>query len=901
MAIVPPDYNNGPNGWYPPVNESLTPAADTSIPTPSVIGDATAGISESVTDFVSDPLAALPAIPDIGLTSGINVDSLFSLGGDISNPFGDLSINGINGPLKDAFGANFDIDSIADQFGVGGLLGNLPISINTNVAPPLEPAQNVLHNYASYTYRITLGAQDIKDHQATVSEDFTIGTPKITTMLMGSGGRHAVDGVTRDPIFEEDFYIGDMKMTTVIGANALGNGSNAVNITFSIVEPYAVSLIERLLALAEKLGYRNYIEIPFVFKIEFVGYNDAGDIIGLVPQTTKYIPFRLTYMKFEVKEQGSLYSCTGIPMNHFTFNQTVEALPEAIEVAAGTVGEFFNGVSIPVGDGNNTIGGLVNAVNGFHSKLARSVGVDAQKEPARNAADKIRILVDPEIAKHRLEVGNLSKVGMLDHGFDPSKSVPQVKKPTYGFHAGTSIGAVIRETIKASTFWTEQIKEHKRIDDANAAEAVSKAEGRAGAGRTLEKAPLIHPKITARYKMLDYDEKANRHAYEATFIVAPAETAGQQSASIGRSEIENIAKEYDYLFTGKNQDILNLDIKFDLAFYNNAVVNTESVSSGTPGGNNKAVAGQDQGNNLTHNLDPTTRTPIEHKPPASIENIGTASKEDILKMKASALERSIMQSSAGDMITLDLTILGDPAFIKQDDILYANDGDKRNGFTHNGSIKQDNGDMYLRLKFKTLDDVNMDTGLRYEARNIFPSSFQRKSTFDGFYRIMMLDSTFSEGNFTQDLVVVRTYVQDTDDAESDTQTSLDSNLISFGADGSGLGEFGNTIQTNINAGIEAGRTVQASINTGFNDAREAAIAGATGVVNGLTPAASVEEGKALAGNFYAEQTPAGSSEYLPTTEDLIPGDLGFSVNAESIEDITSQTPLNADINSRRRR
>jgi len=679
-------------------------------------------------------------------------------------------------------------------------------------------------------------------------------------MLMASGGGHAVDGVTRDPIFKEDFYIGDLKMTTIIGASASGNGSNAVNLTFSIVEPFAVSLIERLLALAEKLGYRNYIEIPFVFKIEFVGYNDSGEVIGLIPKTTKYIPFRLTYMKFEVREQGSIYECTAIPMNHFTFNQTVEALPEAVEVAAGSVGEFLNGEPIPVGDGNNTRGGLVEAVNGFHAKLARTTGVDAQKESARNASDRIVIKVHPDIAKHRLEVGNLSKVGMLKEGRNPRNSYMDPTKPTYGFHAGTSITQVIRETIKASTFWTNQLEEHKRIDDANAAETFSKAEGRTGAGRTLKKAPLIHPKITARYKMLEYDEKANRHAYEATFIVAPAETAGQQSANIGRSEIENVAKEYNYLFTGKNQDILNLDIKFDLAFYNNAVVNTESSSDGTPSGNNKTFSGNDQGNNLTNNQDATTKTPVEHRPPASIENIGTASKEDILKMKASALERSIMQSSAGDMITLDLTILGDPAFIKQDDVLYANDGDQSNGYTFNGSIKQDDGDMYLRLKFKTFDDINHDNGLRFENRQIPFSSFTRTSTFDGFYRIMMLDSTFSQGEFTQDLVVVRTYVQDTNNVDSGAATNTNSSLVSV---------------TDIDTGLT--EIISAT--------RESITAFASG---------AVDEAKQLAGNFYAERTPTGSSAYLPKNEGLIPGDLGFSVNAESIESITSQNPTNAD-------
>ena len=851
MPSIDPKLNTGHNN-QPEVDEALIAAQNTAIPTVAVnSAERQTGVAESVSDAVGNVDTSV--IPDISLFSGINIDNVLSLAGDF---VGGLSISSLADTLQGSLG----LTDIANTLGIGGLLGNLPISINANVAPQLEPAQNVLHNYASFTYRITMGAQDTRDHQITASEDFVRGTPKITTMLMGSGGARAVDGVTRDPIFNEDFYLDDIKMTTVIGATAQGNGSNAVGLSFTIMEPYAVSLIERLLALAEKLGYANYIEIPFIFKIEFVGYNDAGEMIGVVPQTTKYIPFRLTYMKFAVKGQGSMYECTGIPVNHFTYNQTVESIPEGIEVAAGSIGEFFNGKAEGPA-GNNTTGGLVNVVNGFHKKLSATSGTDSQKgSPARNAADRIRILIDPSIAVHQLEVGNLSKVGMLEEGRNPRNSYMDPKKPTYGFHAGTSITAIIRSMIKNSTWWTNQVEQNDKITAANA--QLSPGEQ----ARAKKTTPIVRPKITARYKMLEYDDKANRHAYEATYIVTPAETAGQQSGNIGRSEIENVAKVYDYLFTGKNQDILELDIKFDLAFYNNVVTNTESSSEGTPSGNNKAVSGKDQGDPGSNNSDPITKTPLEKRPPASIENIGTASKEDIKKMKASALERSIMQSSAGDMITLDMTIMGDPAFIKQDDILYAADGDNANAFTDNGSIKQDAGDMYIRLKFKTFDDINHDTGLRYEARNIFPSSFQRQSTFDGFYRVMMLDNLFAKGRFTQQLVVVRTYVQDTDDVESDAATSVLSSLVSYGNEG-GLGE--------------AGRFAESALNRVT-----------------LTASQAVDEAQAGVGDFFANQTPIDAGEFEQVDENLIGT---VDVTAESVVAVTQLNPIQADRVSRRPR
>jgi len=928
MAVIPnPPGNTGPQrtAVQSVVDESLLHANEfSSVATPGFnASSAQTGVADLVSDIGVSITSALPAIPDLSLTAGINTDTLFDLGGQSNSIFGDLSLSQLPGNLTGIFGSEFSIDQIADQFGIGGLLGNLPISINTDVAPALDPQRNVLHQYASHTYRITMGAQDVNDHQATQSEDFIIGTPKITSMLMSSGGAHAVDCVTRDPIFEEDFYIEDLKIHTIIGNNEQGSGSNAVAIEFTIVEPYAVSLIERLLALAEKLGYVNYIEIPYIFKIEFIGYDDEGNVIGVVPQTTKYIPFRLTYMKFEVAGTGSAYQCTAIPVNHFTFNQTVSAIPEEIEINATKVGEFFNGKSVGPPGGGHTEGGFVDAINAFHSNLASKTGVDTPKNAnPRNAADVVKIIIHPELAEHKLEVGNLANVGMIKEGFGGNAHMDPTK-PKYGFHAGTAIEKVISKIIESSTFATQQVEEHERIDKANNLAGGAAARGGGYPPQPKKKDPIITVKITSSYKMLAYDSRANRHAYEATYYVSPYASPGHQSATLGRSEITNIAKEYDYLFTGNNQDILNLDVKFDLAFYNSLATNTTSSAEASPNGADSAVTGADQGDKNPNQSGKTNPTPVEMKPGAPIDNTQTAAKDNYKKQKATALMKSIMESSKGDMITLDLEILGDPAFIKQDDILYRATSDRANAFTPNGSIKQDNGDMFIRLRFKTFDDIDHSTGLRTENIQIPNSTFARKSTFDGFYRVIMLENNFSEGRFTQNMVVIRTYVQEDEDPESDAATIMDNSLVAF------IQDVGDKV-----AGAKAVVTGATAAVTGAVDsARETAIAGAnslvgsavgslglpslaptgscgpggspadivSGVLGGkLSPAAAVDEAKKLAGPFYAGVTPIDAAEFVGLDETLIP-DLDFTPNIESIKELTLTQSIDADRAGRRRR
>ena len=443
---------------------------------------------------------------------------------------------------------------------------------------------------------------------------------------------------------------------------------------------------------------------------------------------------------------------------------------------------------------------------------------------------------------------------------------------------------------------TNQIKENERIEQANAANAFSAAEGRGGTTEAQDTNPLIMPKITARYTMLEYDEKANRHAYLATYEVRPFETAGHQSPNISRSEITKIAKEYDYLFTGKNQDILDIDIKFDLAFYNNVATNTESVSEGTPAGNNKKKTGDDQGDGKAQQSDKIMKTTMEARPGESIGLVGSAAREEIKKIKASALMKSVMQDSAGDMITLDMTILGDPAFIKQDDILYATDPGSTDAYTENGSIKQDSGDMYIRLRFKVYDDIDHQTGLRLESRQIPGGTFNRQSTFDGFYRVLMLDNIFQGGKFTQQLTVVRTYTQETDDVESDSNSLLDNSLVSFATDAV------KTATDAVNTVTDTVANAQANITNSIASGIGGLIGGgcyssAAGIEGAISSAASqaVDEAKQLAGDFYAEQTPIDAGEFASVDETTIQNpEITEPVTAESITEISSTQTINAD-------
>jgi len=787
-----------------------------------------------------------------------------------------------------------------------------PLKVSNDTQPEFDPIPNVLHNYSSFTYRLTWGAQSITDHRITQQAGHDIGVPQMTEILMTSGGGRVVDGVSRSDIFGEDFFIEDLRIPTIIGTPDAQQGANSVSIEFSVIEPYAVSLIERLLALANRLGIENYIEIPYVLKIEFIGYKDDGESSPeanghSIPNTTKYIPFRLTTLDFSVIAHGSKYAMTGIPMSHMALNATVAALPTPVEVKAGNIGRFFK--SGATGNNGSRAAGLVDIVNDFNKTHNRHSNGGPPGQ-LLDDYDEIDIILDPKLAASILETENIGKIGMQDIPANSKRNygVHGIQR-TYGFNAGTTIPAIINSVISNSKYYTDQLEKNKLYDELRSLGANGPGQNPELDSSRVKNPPIDHFKITTTYEMKEYNAEKLRHAYKATYHVTRYAVPATPSNITPLSRIENVAKEYNYWFTGKNYDILDLDIRFNLAYYNNITNNSETAGNGT-----KSTATQKKGTRdvrrLKNNdsLNKKTNEMTTGNQTGSAATM-TGTTENPKKLKAVELHRSIMQDSVGDMITFDMTILGDPSWIKQDDILYRVSGKDAIGPT--GSLKQDNGDVYVRLKFKVFDDIDHGTGLRQEARQIPDAQFKRKSTFDGFYKVMMLESIFDQGVFTQNLVMVRSAVQADEDAE--VVKELKSQNVTVRPDGTGAlpsagnlggnniegqntsgiadnsvfaGEGGGpgSVIVNVAGNIEGQNTSGIIDNSGFNGPVPLASQNVTvrpdgtgGVV--VTPLIDINSPSGV---------PLKTPSTVPTLDDLV------TVTVDTIADISSAIAVNID-------
>jgi 3-dehydroquinate dehydratase len=131
--------------------------------------------------------------------------------------------------------------------------------------------------------------------------------------------------------------------------------------------------------------------------------------------------------------------------------------------------------------------------------------------------------------------------------------------------------------------------------------------------------------------------------------------------------------------------------------------------------------------------------------------------------------QNIYSTTRGDMINVQLRIVGDPEFIKQDDLFlnplindfvfdYSSqyvstnkDGDPKQGIH---SLNFDSGTVLVKLNFQTPTDMDEQTGtLKIDGK------FQT-GVFSGVYRVISVTSEFRQGKFEQVLQLVRLFDQE---------------------------------------------------------------------------------------------------------------------------------------------
>jgi hypothetical protein len=297
-------------------------------------------------------------------------------------------------------------------------------------------------------------------------------------------------------------------------------------------------------------------------------------------------------------------------------------------------------------------------------------------------------------------------------------------------------------------------------------------------------------KIDVQIQLKEFDDKRGDFAKKIIYRVLPYNVhssifSNPTTAPLGYTELESlIAKRYEYIYSGQNNDVLRFDIQINNLFFTGTNPKSEE-SSGTNANLDQKGLSEAPPNTTVTNQGPaagaaigaTTGSSPTKKDPARINLPGQAGGGDSTeKLVAQSFHQAFL-SNSGDLINVDLEILGDPYWMVDSGIsnYFAPTSSDNQLTTEDGTMNYESGDVYIYLTFRTPTDINEVSGL-YN----FPDGGS-ESPFSGIYKVIQCENTFNDGTFKQKLKTIRMPKQPSDfDGKSQTVDPSTTLTTSFG-------------------------------------------------------------------------------------------------------------------------
>ena len=784
--------------------------------------------------------------------------------------------------------------SIAEQdpfaFDPGGS-ANLLATQATPLSNDFSTAQqrtrpNPLDDYESYTYALSLHALSVAQFNQIINNPERSYIPQ--NVLVASAGRYNVN-FKRNQNFTEDFYFDDFKMSTIINTTVRSRNSNVIEISFTLVEPNGFTFINRLMdALYDPAGpaAKNYLAHPYILQIDFYGYKDGAIQETPIRNMTKVIPIRLTSLKSKVTHKGTEYRIDAVPYNHQAFNQMYNASPADFQVKAKTVQDVFgNGGLIQgtdlvqnvenqrketellrrineaeqsgatdqlislsseyralqaqnIAKGSNLfqVSGFTDALNTWYQNLKERKQI--------NEVNKYYVMFDAEIGNTNLYPDNAGPLteAQLAGASNSVQDQKAAARQAGGFSsgklyfnagalnipAGTQITKLIDFAVRNSDFVRQQ------LNDSTLNPLTVTEQQLSGLRRPLKWFKIV-PKLTINA----YDQKNERYAVTVTYYVKTF-YINSKFPYAPQGRIPGYVKRYDYIFTGKNNSVIDVQLDFDMLYYVQLVAdrNKQRLNETAPTLQNAQLQTENDNNPGTTSDKPpgqdsiTVSSPVQPIARHYVSNDATMAKRGggaaAAAVDGAGIQKSLNANTRGDMINIKMKIIGDPELIKQDDIFLNQDV---TSFTPGSispttnSLFMDGGELYVFVNFQSPVDYDETTGLAIPGYNKYSYS-----QFNGIYKIITIDNTFSRGKFEQTLDLVRLPI---DDNQRDLNINVQQRVDSYLNVALGQASAAGTLTRFAGPAIFQ-RALSSAITPIYNTALGATGGAAGGLLQGLT-------------------------------------------------------------------
>ncbi len=615
---------------------------------------------------------------------------------------------------------------------------------------------NKLDAYENYAYGLSLHYMSVEKFNNVIANGESYTTSDQSVLIASSA--RASQSFSRNQYFKDtDFSIENLRIQTVVGLNYRSKGSNAIQIEFTVLETHGMTLIERFIKLAQGQRITSWDEIPIMLQIDFFG----NSIIApeKVPNTTKLIPIKFINCKISVSSKGSEYRFTAVPIGHAALLQNAISVPVTMSVTAETLGDFFSGKGKNQGNAfakydpntgtsfdpktgagefgevprrNAIIESFPLALNQFQDRLVElkeQEYADTYRFVIPESMKNLKILSDPRITN---SFNRLPMNAAIQDSVNSNLVNTQI-------NTGTSITDAVAQIMRQSEFF-------KKLVNINSVD---------------QEGPIEVYKVVPKIELGKWDNIRKTFQKIFTFYIVPFTYHNQKYPYARRSvpRKDMCVKQYFHAYTGKNDQIIDFRMDYNVLFYTALSSNPDKFaklhvqqqrSDKEAKTKESSSEGKRQGLLKTNQGDLYTPNKYQHVSVQRDINKGQMSELDPDMVRAGDLYKSIMSTSGGDMLNLDLKISGDPDFIKQDDVFLSPDRAGSGATNSMNSINMDVREVHIFVEFRNYNDIDPETG-----GMVVDPEFKNSSGFSGVYRVLQVENIFEKGLFTQTLNCIR--------------------------------------------------------------------------------------------------------------------------------------------------
>ena len=434
---------------------------------------------------------------------------------------------------------------------------------------------NVLDTYSSPTYNIRLYMMNDNLTKG-AKDEMSSPDPSLAPENPGDMVILAQTGVTGGN------QIDNLEIVTLSNAN----GPNATRVNFEIKQPGSATFIDEMKLGMHYLGLKPNVNPPLFLEIRFQGYtgpelsaggqveDEGGEALAIAGPYR----YKLALRNFDVAidETGSTYEFVCASLQSFAFRRSVYKMPVEISTSGKTISDHVDV--------------LQEALNDYYTNLADSGVPDVYE------FDTSKLIADPEAPDDFMTIKDenlltadtqdaermnrqmnelastadaierdaaITAKGQIENDGSPEKIIEGDK---ITFPKGTTFDAFFATILSMNDEFYTKITRRGDIEDAS---SESKP----------EQGYVSWYRLNAKVETVDFDTKRNTYAYKYVYTpvlykssrtdIAVKEDEQELDADTGQSRLEQIIanggvkKSYNYIFTGLNDQILNLDIKYD--------------------------------------------------------------------------------------------------------------------------------------------------------------------------------------------------------------------------------------------------------------------------------------------------------------------------------------------------